>query len=413
MPSRTMNSQEWNPSPTSIQTREPHPREPRDEYMRLSKTSLTEQRLSKTSLAEHRALRPMPLNLSSKTSTSPPIPRAPPPSRKESSSFECPRDPEIVDLEPITTWPRRDTLKGQCTGPVHSPSIVSQQSGRQSEMSLGILDYYMRDPSPTILHPALPSTPKSDPSIDRFDFGVPPTPTPLPARSVLHSNTRAGAERKQLPPLPPSQDSNPNKAYTLFPAIRHVTPSPRYASTPTLDSIAITPSNQESPPHPDPAYRPRKESISSSARSRTDSIASSSFRRDRRGKLIPLRILSGDSLASSSRTVSTSTTLILNSSPDPPSRWSDETITSPSAVPTSGHRTSFGSLLHHHHNETQYPDCFFEDDNEDAPLRRKFAWKRSIGSSSLESGKLKGRFDEEGSVGRRFMRWMLCGCGGR
>lgn len=415
MASRRLNSQDWSHSQTRIQTRAVAPLEPRDEYMRLPKTTI----------AEQRALRPMPLNLPFKTSTSPPMPKAPPPSRNESGSFDSPRDPEIVDLESESAWPRRDTPRALQSGRAHPPSMVSQQSGRQSEISLGILDYYMRDPSPTMISPELPPTPKFDQPTDRFDFGLPSTPTPLLSRCTMHANTRAGAERKQLPPLPTSppgaaSDCNSGKAYSLFPFVQQVTPPARHPAMVTVDQVSrreITPpgsnTSTQSHPQPDPSYRPRKESVSSSARSRAESINSSSFRRDRKGKLIPLRILSGGSIASSGRTVSTSTTMVLNSSPgaDHYSRWSDDTITSPSMLPTPGPRASFGSLLNS--NDTQYPDCFFEDDNEEAPLRRKFAWKRSIGSSSLESRKSKGRFDEPESFGHKFSRLMMCGCGGR
>lgn len=368
----------------------------------------------------------MPLNLPFKPSTSPPmLPKAPPPSRKE-SPFEIPRAPEIVDLESAATWPRREIPKASRTVRTHSPSIVSQQSGRQSEISLGILDYYMRDPSPTLRSPDLPPTPKFESTFDRFDFGVPPTPTPVQAKRARQPDVTAGAERKQLPaPL----DSNPSKTYSLFPVVKQVSPPARHPAITIIDQVSLrdmTPSSVKTSPasrtqpdpsyhtQPDPSYRPRKESLSSSIRSRTESINSSSFRRDRTGKLIPLRILSGGSTTSSGgRTVSTSTTIALNSSPGAGdySRWSDDTITSASMVPTPGPRTSFGSLLHG--NETQYPDCFFEDDNEEVLLRRKFAWKRSRGSSSLESRKLKGRFDEPESFGSRFVRLMLCGCGGR
>jgi Wiskott-Aldrich syndrome protein len=419
MASRRQASEDWSPSQqTRIQTRAAPPREPRDECLRLPKTTL----------AEQRALRPMPLSLPFKHSTSPPIPKAPPPSRKESPSFEGLRDPEIVDVESTSTWPRREPPKVLRTGRLHSPSIASQQSqqsGRQSEISLGILDYYMRDPSPTVRSPEFPPTPKVDKSADLFDFGIPPTPTPHTARSEIHSSTKAGAERKQQPQSPPSPprvppDSSASKGYSLFPVVKQVTPPARQPAITIVDSISfrdITPSSAKSSiqshTQPDPSYRPRKESVSSSVRSRTDSINSSSFRRDRKGQLLPLRILSGGSTPSTGRTVSTATTIALNSSPDADyqSRWSDDTITSPSMAPTPGPRTSFGSLLQR--NDTQYPDCFFEDDNEEAPLRRKFAWKRSVGSNSLESRKSKGRFDKPESVGDKFTRLMFCGCGGR
>lgn len=64
-------------------------------------------------------------------------------------------------------------------------------------------------------------------------------------------------------------------------------------------------------------------------------------------------------------------------------------------------------------DSAQYPACFFEDDDEGAPLRRKFGWKRSLSLTHEQQAKKqrRGRFDEESSLGLWLRRIVLCdGC---
>ncbi|SMY30027.1 unnamed protein product [Zymoseptoria tritici ST99CH_1A5] len=383
------------------QPRSRPPRQPREERRLLPAPTL----------AEQCALRPKPLNIQQNKRDSPPLPKAPPPSRNESASYEGPRDPEVVDAAP--TWLRRND------SPARGISTRSQTSGgggRQSEISL--IECYLRDPSPAMKSPEmLPPTPELDVAIKKFDFELPDTPSPSMPKEK-DSDTISGAERKDsaVASMSPSEaEVAPTQGYSLFPAaqqvpiIQHVRPPARQPAVTTVDPSIfrdITPrSSLPSHPQPGQSYRPRKESLSSSARSRADSI--NSFRRDRSGQLIPLRILSGGSMGSNARTVSSSTTMMNHSSPS--SRWSDDTITSPTVTSMPGPRASFTSLLRQ--DSAQYPDCFFEDDDESAALSKKFrAWKRSTGGESRRS---KGMFDEPESFGRRFARAMMCGCGGR
>ncbi|KAF2170365.1 hypothetical protein M409DRAFT_19185 [Zasmidium cellare ATCC 36951] len=406
MATRRLRPEDWNPAfQTRISTRVAH--EPRDEFARISKNS-------------DRALRPKPLNIPPRQLQSPPDLKAPPPSRKQSSEYgDVLRDPEIVDVAPSGTWPQRES-------PAHrqqrkqSPSITSQYSTRQSEISLGILDYYMRDRTPSLHSPTLPPpTPKVDPAIEKFDFGLPPTPTPSAATPELSAaDTKPGAERRDQPLIPLSPPTinrppPPPKGYSLFPVIKQVTPPPRQPILveETINLQAITPTTHHPPP--DPSYRQRKESISTTTAGRT--------RTDSHPKRTPLRIFSSDSTSStatprSRRQISTSSSTMQHartSSPPSASRWSDDTIASPPS--TAGLRTSFGSLLRRESTAQQgysyYPDCFFEDDDDEAePLRRR-RWRRSPGAttSSGESASY--------GAGRRgqtplWRRVLLCGCGG-
>ncbi|KAK4495100.1 hypothetical protein PRZ48_013427 [Zasmidium cellare] len=404
MATRRLRPEDWSPVyQTRISTRVAH--EPREEAGRTSKNS-------------DRALRPKPLNIPPRQLQSPPDLKAPPPSRKESSEYgDVLRDPQIVDVAPSGTWPRRES-------PAHrqqrkqSPSITSQYSTRQSEISLGILDYYMRDRTPSLHSPELPPpTPRLDPAIEKFDFGLPPTPTPSAATPELPSaDAKPGAERRDQPLIPISPPATnrpplPPKGYSLFPVIKQVTPPPRQPVLveETISLQAITPTTHHPPP--DPSYRPRKESVSTViGRPRANSTI----------KRTPLRILSSDSTSStttprSRRQISTSSTLqqATTSSPPSASRWSDDTIASPPS--TAGPRTSFGSLLRRESTAqpsgySYYPDCFFEDDDDEAePLRRR--WRKSPGAttSSGESAAY--------GVGRKgrtpvWRRILLCGCGG-
>ncbi|RMY32619.1 hypothetical protein D0865_14685 [Hortaea werneckii] len=391
-----------------------------------------------------------------------------------------PRAPEIVDLAAPTSWSRRTVTRIPSRDMAPSPGAQSKVSvGRQSEMSFGILDYYTGDASPCC-SPTIPATsstadsaPKtsapqtSDPAIERFDFGLKSSaPTQprhhdtLPQRQRAKTlaseiDTQAGADRAETstvasPPTSIDRSIRPplhKKTYSLFPSptvsanrVPQLPSTPKAAAqppaTPTSNQRVSTPPHQQ----PNPAFRPRKESLPRSLRSRKDSMIShrSSDRQ------IPLRILSSSTTASASSTTTpktdyynaSSTTPVSANSPPDRSRWSDETIASPTAttVRDGGPRTSFGSLLgavggggNGSDNSDQYPACFFEDDDEEAvPLKRKLAWKKwSTGSSPSTtqggggrrtSRREKGRFgrsDRDPSGWRKVTRVLLCGgCGG-
>ncbi|KAK5728047.1 hypothetical protein LTR17_012244 [Elasticomyces elasticus] len=423
--------EEWVPSPTTkIHTRPAW--QPRDECARLPKSVLNRGRP-----APSRLLTP-PEALSV---ASPPLPFK----DVYSARYGTPQDPEIVDLAVPSTWPRR----GAPLGPppkqappsirIASPSLHSRCStSRRSEVSFGILDYYTREPSP-LPSPDFPPPPppKVDPAMEKFDFQLVTSTPKVPAstRPRGQSETQAGAQ-EPAPLVDVSLASQPahsaphKRAYSLFPVVKDTPnmavkitalPSSPATASPTAPSITHQP--------PDPSYRPRKVSLSGSVRSRKDSFTS--FRSNRR---IPLRILSSNSSTPSapgrldSRTTSTSTT-------SPPierlkghnSRWSDEsTIMSPTAAITpNGPRTSFGSLLLNdipgrRSSSGQYPACFFEDDeDESAPLRKKFGWSRrstSLTVKEIPQTKHKhgsGRFDDRPSFGHCLKRIVLCsGCTG-
>ena len=390
---------------------------------------------------------------------------------------ESPRAPEIVDLAAPTSWSRRTMTRIPSRDMAPSPGAQSKLSvGRQSEMSFGILDYYTGDASPCC-SPTIPppsstsdSAPKtsepqkSDPAIERFDFGLKSSaPTQprhhdaLPQRQraktlASETDTQAGADRAETstaasPPTSVGRNVRPalhKKTYSLFPSptvsanrVPQIPSTPKAAAhppgTPTSNHPVSTP-----PPHqqPNPTFRPRKESLPRSMRSRKDSMIShrSSDRQ------IPLRILSSSTTASSSTTTPrsdyfASTSVSANSPPDR-SRWSDETIASPTAttVRDGGPRTSFGSLLGAvggggSDNSDQYPACFFEDDDDDqeaVPLKRKLVWTKkkwsTDSSPSTQGGRCTSR-REKGRVGRgergdasgwrKVTRVLLCGGCGR
>ena len=404
MATRILNAEDWTPvQPTKLNARISH--QPMIERSRSSSNS-------------QRALRPKPLNIPSKAPQTPPNPRSAHSYSKNDDTDqakETPRDPQIVDLEPSGLWPHRDSPAARSRR-MGSPNLASQYNTRQSEISLGILDYYTREQTPSLKSPELPPppTPKVDSAIEQFDFGLPPTPTPSVATSVpCLANAKAGAEREQRPLIPVSPPSSEprrnalNHGYSLFPVIKEVTPPPRRPTITLVEPLSrrdTTPgsntSSMTSPP--DRCHRPRKESISSSVRSRNDRFISGS--RDKHGR-IPRRILSSDSTSNTCRTRVVSN---MSAVPEKQSEWSDDTITSPSMAPTPGPRTSFGSLLRR--DSAQYPACFFEDD-EEAPLRRKFAWKKTSSTSSYEHQ--RGRYNDPPTFGERFLKLMLCGCGGR
>ncbi|KAK4609021.1 hypothetical protein CLAFUR4_14667 [Fulvia fulva] len=405
MTSRRLNAEDWTPvHPTKLNAS-------------ISNESRTAH--SRSSGNSQRALRPKPLNIPSKLPQTPPNAKQshfPPQNGDSDQAKDIPTDPQIVDLGPPGPWPHRGSpaVRNRRMG---SPNLASHFNSRQSEISLGILDYYTREPTPSLKSPELPPppTPKLDSAIEQFDFGLPPTPTPSVVTTIpCLVNATAEAERQEqslIPVSPPSgqlRHNVMNNGYSLFPVIKEVTPPPRRPTITLVEPFGrrnTTPGSNTSSiaSPPDRCHRPRKESISSSVRSRNDSFISG--HRDKHGR-IPLRILSSDSTSSTCRTRVASSNI--SAVPEKQSRWSDDTITSPSTAPTPGPRTSFGSLLRR--DSAQYPACFFEDD-EEAPLRRKFAWKKTSMASSHEHQ--RGRYDEPPSFGERFVKLMLCGCGGR
>ncbi|KAL9526770.1 hypothetical protein SMMN14_09710 [Sphaerulina musiva] len=249
MATRRQYPTDWSPVPHKIETRHSQ-LEPRDECVRLPKSN-------------ERALRPKPLNLPSKQPEDDSTGKIliQPRNQEKSESQEQIQDPQIVDVASASTsaWPRRGSKKGSysrsSSSRKASPSI-HVPSTRQSEISLGILDYYMREPSPIIHSPEIPPrTLKLDPAMDRFDFGLSAATTPTPPSSssttnvainsdeivssssssskrprALTNNAQSG--RPLIPISPPSQ-SRPSATltnrggYTLFPVIQEITPPPR------------------------------------------------------------------------------------------------------------------------------------------------------------------------------------------
>ncbi|KAK5164219.1 uncharacterized protein LTR77_009913 [Saxophila tyrrhenica] len=388
MATRTARFEDWKSSPqTRIQTRSI--REPRDEHALFAKTPPR--------------TRPAPINIAP-GEPSPLLKAVPFTGRTSEDRCETPPIPEIVDVAVPNIWPRRGPLQQECFKKrVPTPRLTSGCSTRQSAMSYGILDYYMHEPSPlhspTFPPPPRIETPVLGPAINEFDFGLVASAKPaspcLPATQpkqapVPSQDTRPGADRPTphqsrsttttatTPPSQPQPPSDPKATYKLFPSGRELQPTS--PSTPTQIH---------------PAYRPRKESIStSSIRSRKDSCTST--------QRIQLRTLSGSTNPHSNGSNS--------STPTSQSRWSEDTITSPLiASTTPGPRTSFGGLL-----GPQYPACFFEEEEEDdeaAPLRRKFGLgPKRVKATEIRGG--KGRFEERRGGWGWVRRVVLCGCGG-
>ena len=413
MASGLLHHGDWNSSsPTIIYTRKA--REPRDERVQLPKSTLR--------------ARPEAISVAP-GEPSPLLRTSPIPQDERGDYFDSPCEPEIVDFAAPNAWSRRATPQKQPPSKrLPSRSRATQSTSRRSEINLGVLTYYFRDPSP----PPTPTvdTPIIDPAIEEFDFELVPkqftpnqfTPRGTSTNDLLLSVPQAtpGADNENvvsshmLTPPPSRPQPEQKGSYRLFPIIKESTPpsnsaepidlqSPAY-STPTSRVNTIRATSQ-----PDPSYRPRKESVSSSVRSRKDSA--NSFSGTRR---IKMRILTGGS-TSTPKTISTASTSTSTASPPEQSRWSDDTITSPVVATTPGPRASFGSLLGR--DSTQYPDCFFEDDDDDegAPLRRKFPWKRSASLRQEQQNRVAGRLlDDRDSFGVRLRSFFLCGgCCGR
>ena len=404
---RRLQPENWTKSPqTRIQTR--RSKEPRDEQVKLPRIA--------------QRARPVPINitpaeLSPSSITSPTSPKSP---KEPNLLCESPLEPEIVDLAAPNTWPRRsNSQKRVLSEQVPSPSLASHRSARHSEISRFLDYYYMRGPS-LDLPPPTPrlDTPIIDPGLEKFDFELslktlsPRSPNGRGFEDVA-LDTQAGAEAADrlptvvTPPQPPRPQPACKNTYRLFPIVKDTLPSsattaatespyPRFC-TPT-SNITFVPSHSQ----PDPSYRPRRESLSSSIRSRKDSFTS--FYGTKR---IPMRVLSEGSAVRSKRSQGTESAS--SGSPPERSRWSDDTITSPIVATTPGPRTSFGSLLGR--DSSQYPACFFEDDDEAAPLRRKFPWKRSTSLIQEQRARREALTGERRSFGSRLKATVLCaGC---
>ena len=409
MATRQHRPRDWTPSSqTRIQTR--RTKQPRDE----SALFPTVQRV-----------RSIPINITPADLTSPSkMPsNSPKPPAEQALFYESPLEPEIVDLAAPNTWPRRSNSQRRAVSrQPPSPSLASHRSARQSEISRFLDYYYMRGPSLDML-PLTPKleTPIIDPGLEKFDFGLPPkTPSPRTPKisgfQDVSLQARPGADALDRGPaaVTPPHSSRPlpvNKpSYRLFPIVKDTSPPggttaatespyPRFC-TPT-GKITFVPSHTQ----PDPSYHPRRERMSSSIRSRKDSFNSFSGT-----KRIPMRVLSEGSAAKSKR--STGEQLTTAGSPPESSRWSDDTITSPLVATTPGPRASFGSWLGR--NSSQYPACFFEDDDDEAaPLWRKFSWKRSTSLTQDQRARREALTGESRSLGIRFksaiLRTNCCG----
>lgn len=333
------------------------------------------------------------------------------------------REPEVVDFAapaPLP-WPSRMPPPPP---PKRMPSWRRGVASRGSEMSFGILDYYIRD-SPPMQSPEVVDC-AGDSAMGRFDFG-------LPAMAVLTAvDAKSGAgeddddgEGIDLTPLSPrpfeEEKTEPHaKKYSLFPAVRDTTPSahrlarvindsPSCPLRKSTETTTKTSPQLTQAPSTTPTWRPRLLSGTKLATSspRTPTTAPTtlpspthqpfnpSTSTQTPTPLIPLRILSTSSTStaptSRSSSSSTTTTTSPGSSAQKPllsrSRWSEETVLASPGVA----RVSFGSLA------VVHPACFFEDDEDDD------------GEFGGEEGLLRGR-----GWGGRGCGWgLLAGCCGR
>jgi len=426
------------------------------------------------------------------------------------------RDPEIVDLAGAPAITRNWTARREVCPPypprqppppppksrrVPPPSVAS----RQSEMSFGILDYYIHDPSP-MQSPCLPGGTTTatvvDSAIERFDFGLGEGRDATRTRTSDDAKSGADDDDMQLIPLsprpleedtsesPPRTNKKKQKQYSLFPAVQEVTPSsnrlarvindspvgaedsqnvgattpyrqqesswrPRLLSgakmsqtntnnnndnnnnnnpttrhrTHTITSNSPTTMTFPSPTTtiPSPSYHPRNPSRSFSnnmvvtTRIPSASISSGSTGSGNGGgrgrcssgaQRIPLRILSSSSTATTA-TVNTTSRSSVSTSPGSSlagqqkpllSRWSEDTaLASPTTAAAAaaaagtpgmgsgGCRASFGSLLlgdGSMRSGKVYPDCFFEDDDDDfeVPLRKGRRQGQRVGSNRAARG---------------------------
>lgn len=416
------------------------------------------------------------------------------------------REPEIVDLAaptPLRSWTRRPPARHAPPPPPVPPERmpswrkrgVPDTASRQSEMSFGVLDYYIHGAESK--SPEMQSNPGATtiravaPARDRFDFGLDGAKrerTPPPRRREV--DVRSGAEQSEeeemrlvpLSPRPFNEEeekhvvfSHPNqpveiqhqKTYSLFPAVKDTKPS----TVNRLVQVYNTPAGFETPGirakptghhYPPPKLLPGAEINSNNPASKTPSttrhrcettttfpspttitsipgtsppttLSSPTYNPkppfpNSTTRLIPLRILSTSSTSTThtsltATTTSRSSTSTSNSpsssstSTQKPllsgashgsrgshSRWSEDTTlarpTTAAAVLCGGAgRSSWGSLLGGSSpglggvGGGVYPDCFFEDDEEEG-------WVAGTGRRGRR-GRRKGRWGWRG--------WVCCG----
>lgn len=310
------------------------------------------------------------------------------------------RETEVVDFAapaPLP-WPSRMPPPPP---PKRMPSWRRGVASRGSEMSFGILDYYIRD-SPPMQSPEVVDC-AGDSAMGRFDFGLPANVlTPVDAKLGAGEDDD-GDDDIGLTPLSPrpfeEEKTEPHaKKYSLFPAVKDTTPSAHRLARVINDSpsgLSRTSTETTSPqltqaPSMTQTWRPR---LLSGAKLATCSPTSpttlpSPTHQPCNPSTIPLRILStsSTSTAPTSRSSSSTTTTSPGSSAQKPllsrSRWSEETVLASPGVA----RVSFGSLA------VVHPACFFEDDEDDD------------GEFGGEEGLLRGR-------GGRGWGWgLLAGC---
>lgn len=345
--------------------------QPRDEQMRLTRGA-----------TRHR---PEPLQLVHTDASA---------RRESSEASQIPASPIIVDAG---TWP----LGGDRRRPSRDTDSLLPPTARQSEISFGILDYYTGDHSPLQSPEMPPPTAIADSAIVNFDFGLPKTSSTPQRRTTLSEPATqqiAGKPRAQktAPATPQHSRKHHQKSYSLFPAVKDRESQIKDIGAPLSSPIAFANvrNNASLPTHqqPDPSYRPRRQSISGSLRSRKDSF--NSFRSSRH---IPLRIFS------SSSTTSTS-------SPSSRDRCSDEKneASSPTTAGAPDVRALFDSW-HGSDASQPYPDCFFEDD-EEVPLRRSLGWKTSINLPRSLVSRESRNSREKSQLGRFLRRVLLCSC---
>lgn len=363
-----------------------------------------------------KADRPSPINTFRDASQY--IPRAPPSSRRESSE-QAPRSPEIVDLQEPDSRQRHDRVQRRNHSDrnvLGSPYVSA--SARQSEISFGILDYYMdRTPIPT----PQPVTRPADEDIAAFDFGLDAGPQRSSTIDVPTQPSTTTVEASQISLQTTSNTSSGGpihqhrENYSLFPAIAPQHNVIAEAPSPTTAAFA----------QPTDPSRPRKASLPT--RLRTDSCTS-------------IRLLPSATITSSPQNstgprrpmpirISRTSTLHSASDISPPqsSRWSGDTAaTTPDSLtsPVSG-RGSQDPLLRGL-GRLDLGDgasgggapltSFFEDDDEDderVPLSRRLrGWKRRGGASMVSPTGSFGQGEMPGVAAKRggwVRKWVLCG----
>ncbi|KAJ9631080.1 hypothetical protein H2203_001609 [Taxawa tesnikishii (nom. ined.)] len=222
-----------------------------------------------------KADRPSPINTFRDASQY--IPRAPPSSRRESSE-QAPRSPEIVDLQEPDSRQRHDRVQRRNHSDrnvLGSPYVSA--SARQSEISFGILDYYMdRTPIPT----PQPVTRPADEDIAAFDFGLDAGPQRSSTIDVPTQPSTTTVEASQISLQTTSNTSSGGPSPTTAAFAQPTDPSrPRKASLPTrlrtdsctsirlLPSATITssPQNSTGPRRPMPIRISRTSTLHSAS----------------------------------------------------------------------------------------------------------------------------------------------------